>query len=108
MQIIEIDNIGVQPAQALFAGLLHILRPAVYSSLTVPIHDSAFTGEDEFVTAGGKYLADQGLVVAEAIQASGVQKGVADIQRPVQRSFRLLTIRFSVGLRHAHAAQAQG
>jgi hypothetical protein len=67
MQVIQIDNIGIQSAKAVLAGLLYVLRGAIDGAPSISIHNPALTGKNELIATLWQNLAEQGLIVTEAV-----------------------------------------
>src|SRR5690606_5221843 len=54
------------------------------------------------------HASDQLLVLAEAVERGGVEEVVADVERGEQRALGFGRVRRAIGVRHAHAAKADG
>ncbi len=81
MQVVEVDDVGLQALQAIVAGLLDRLGPAVDHPHPVHAGHAALGGQDVFLPAALQGVADQGLVGAEAVERGGVQEAVAEVER---------------------------
>jgi hypothetical protein len=79
MQVIEVDDLHLQPRQAFVAGLLDPRRRAVQIAGLTP-GQAAFRGQHEFIPPVGQDLADQPLIGAQAIEGGGVEKAVASVE----------------------------
>ena len=115
VQVVQVNHIGLQAAQAVFTGLLNRGWPAVNHphqfSITRHIHTlhAAFAGQCEFVAMRLHHLADQGFVRAKAVQRGGVKQGHSGVKRCQQYPLALLcSDRRAVGVAQVHAAQADG
>ena len=110
MKVEEVDDLHLQPTQAVIAGAADVLRPAGQLPPSLRIGaEAALAGQDELVPARLEGLADQGLVVAEPVDGGGVEEGVAHVEGLVQQPRGLgLRRRVPVGMAQAHAAQADG
>ena len=72
MQVIQIDDIGVQPAKAVLAGLLYVFRGAINGAFSISVDDPALTSKNELIAPGRQNVAKKGLIMAQSIQAGGV------------------------------------
>ena len=63
---------------------------------------------DIVAAAAGKRFADQQLVVADAVEITGVEQGDPRIQCSVDGGDALAAVGWAVEIRHAHAAEADG
>src|SRR5687767_650079 len=90
--------------------LLDRLGPSVDLALALRIPEhAAFGGEDELVAPRLERPAEQRLIGAEAVQRGRVEMRVAGIQRLEEHGRRCLRLRRrAVGVRQAHAAEADG
>ena len=115
VQVVQVNHIRLQAAQAVFAGLAQRGGAPVNHAhqLAVAIHihalHAAFAGQGEAVAVWLHHPAHQGFVGAKAVQRSGVEQGHARIQRGQQHTLALLSAdRGAIGVREVHAAQANG
>ncbi len=81
VQVVQIDHVGAQPTQAVLAGLLQRLRPAVDHPLAVDALHAALARQREPRAVRRQHAADQFLVGAEAVQRGGVEQRHAQIER---------------------------
>ncbi len=110
VQVVEVDDIGLQPLEALLAVLPDHLGSAVDLTLTLRVPEHAALGdEDELAPAAAEHVADERLVRAEAVQRRRVDVRVSEVERLQQDGGRRLLIgRRAVGVRQAHAAKTDG
>ena len=95
MQVIQINHIGLQTAQGVFAGLTKRLRAAINypNKLTIArVHalHAALAGQRELLAMRLQDFAHQGLIGAKAIQGGGVKKGDTVVECGEQHAFCLL------------------
>ena len=105
MQVVKVDEVGLQTAQAGLAGGLDAGGCPIHGAFAVTDQDAALAGKGEFVAARLEHLADHGLVMPQTVEAGGVEKGVADVQCALQCPLRFGSICGAIGLGHAHAAE---
>jgi len=68
VQVVEIDDVGLQPLQAVLAGLLQYVGMAVELALALCIAERpALAGQNELAAMFLEHVADQGFVGAEAV-----------------------------------------
>ena len=115
VQVVQVDHIGLQAAQAVFAGFLQGGRATVNHAhqLAVSRHihtlHAAFAGQRELVAVRLHDLAHQGFVGAKAIQSCRVEQRHASVQRGEQDALALLAgNRCTIGMAQVHTAQADG
>jgi hypothetical protein len=110
MDEIEVDGIGAEPFEALFAGFDHVVRIAFGAGLAIGQANVAeLGGEDVLFAAPFQGATDQLLVGAvRSVGVGRVDKVDAEVRRPVQRGDRLLGIGHAVDRCHAHATEADG
>jgi len=86
-----------------------VLWPAVEPGLPAVGDAEAELGRNRHLVAPTLQRAAEQLLVDEGpIDLGRVEKGAAELDRPVQRRDRLRLIGRPVGLAHAHAAEADG
>ena len=114
MQVVQIDHLGLQTAQRVFAGLLDRLGAAIDDAhfgavaLVHTLH-AAFAGQGEFLAVRLHHLTHQRFVGAKAIQGGGVKKVHALIERSEQNPLALFgRDRCAISVAEVHAAQANG
>ena len=106
MQVVKVDHLDLQALQAFLAGLFQPLRRAIEVAL-LAIGQAAFGGQDDFVAAWPQHCAHQPLIMSKPIDRGGVEECVAGIQRAQQHALgRIARWRGAIGVRQAHAAQA--
>ncbi|MCY1169803.1 hypothetical protein D9M73_98530 [compost metagenome] len=115
VQVIEIDHVGLQATQAVFAVFAYGCRAAVNHTHNLPvaghIHamQSTFAGQGELAAMRLHDTADQCFIRAKAIQRGGIEQRHTGIQRGQQHTLALLRRhRRSVGMAEVHATQADG
>ena len=108
--VVEIDRVDLEPLQARFAGLAHVIRLAADTeALAVrPAHIAELRGEHDLVAPIRNGTADEFLVAADAVHVGRVEKGHAELDRAMDRGDGLHLVAAAVELRHAHAAEADG
>ena len=105
--VIEVDHIGLQPLQAGFAGGHDMLGPPIGHARTAPVGVAEFGGDHDAVATALQRAGQQALVMAPAIFVGGVEKGDADVERPVDEAHALLIVRRTIGAGGGGAAQPQ-
>src|SRR5258708_25853890 len=107
MLIVEIDKLDSKAAQARLAALPDVLGLPVDAAIApVLAADLAeLGGEDHLVAPSSDGASDQLLVPAHAIYIGRVEKGDAQLERPLDRRHRLVFVAPAIEVRHAHAAQ---
>ena len=69
VQVVKIDDIGIQPPQAVLAGLRQDLGAAIHHRLAIfSAGKSALAREYKLAASASEVLADQALVMTEAVQ----------------------------------------
>ena len=107
VQVIEVDHVGLQVCETLIAGLLDRGRGAINAALALVIdHDAALARQHELTAPLPEDPADELFVVAETVDARGVEERVPDLESMKQGAFRFYGVGFPVGLGHAHAPNA--
>ena len=107
VQVVEVDDIGAQVAEAVLEVAADDLGPAVDHPLAVEAEHAALGRQQVVAAAPLEHLAEQPLVGAEAVERRGVQVGVAEVERREQDGRRLLgRWRRAVGMRQAHAPES--
>jgi hypothetical protein len=111
MQIVEIDHIGAQALEAVFAVLAQGFGTTVddaahHAVFAAHAGHAAFAGQGDVVAVGLEHGADQRFAGAKAIERGGVEQRHARIQRRMQHGVRLLgRDGVAVGMAEIHAAQ---
>src|SRR5205085_11601213 len=86
MDVIEIDNVGPEPPEALPAGFVHIFRPAVREAGVAEQPEIAkLTRDDVIAAVPSDRLGYELLVAAAAVAVAGIEKIDADLARPPAR-----------------------
>ena len=100
--------VGGEPPERAFHRLEDALRAAVGAGalLAVGEAEAELGGDGHLVAAAGKGAAEQFLVRERAVDLGGVEEGAAEFDGAMQRGDRLRLVRRTVGLAHAHAAEA--
>src|SRR6266581_5418758 len=108
MLIVEIDDLDAETAQARLAALPDVLGLAVDAAIApVLATDVAeLGGEDHLVAPATDGTCDQLLVASHPVHVGSIEKGDAELQRPLDCRNRLVFVAATVEIRHAHAAQA--
>jgi hypothetical protein len=81
VQIVEIDDVRLQVAQAVFEVAAHGLWSAVDDALAVEAEHPALGGQEIVVATALQGLAKETLVRAEAIERRGVEVRVPEVER---------------------------
>jgi hypothetical protein len=109
MDVVEIDRLNGEAAQAGLAGLSDVCRPAVDGGRPVRLPEIAeFCRHHVFVAPSSDRAADQLLVPPLPIGVGSVDEIDAELGRAVERRDRLGRIRLAIDRRHAHAAEPDG
>ncbi len=108
VQVVEVDVVGLQAAEAVLQRLAQGGRAAIDQALAVLVEPQAALGSQvERAVAVLQHLADQGLVGAEAIERGGVEVGVARVERALEHRLGGRPIgAIAIGVGQAHAAEA--
>ena len=106
MQVIQVDDVGLQAAERILDVILQFLRPAIDCAHTVLATHAALADKHDVVAMWFQIGSDELLVAAEAVQRCAVEMGDAQVQGTPQDSVtRLLARRYTVGMREIHAAE---
>jgi hypothetical protein len=109
--VVEVDVVGPEAPQRGVAGLADVggvaPHPTAAGLVGVEV-DAELGGEDDLVAVRGERLADQLLVVAEAVHVGGVEERDAEREGPGDGGDRLVGVGGAVGEAHAHTAEALG
>src|SRR5690606_13655983 len=106
MQVIEIDAIGAQPAQRLFARSLERFRAAIDRALAVHAGHPALARQEDALAKRREHLADELFVAAEAVERRGIEVIDAEVERRLeQRARGLRARRHAVRMAQVHAAE---
>ena len=113
VQVVEVNDVGLQAAQAVFAVLAQRRRSAINHALDAirecHARQATLAGQGEALTVGFEHLAQQGFVGPKAIQCGGVKQRDTGIQRGQQHALSGFMRRgHAVGVAQAHAAQTEG
>ena len=113
MQVIQVDHISLQSAQAVFAIASERFRTPIDHPLESvgKLHTghTSLAGQCDCPAVRFEHPPEQLFVVAKAVQSSGVKQRNAGIQRCQQNPLALLgRNRRAVGMAEVHAAQANG
>ena len=105
--VVEIDVVEVEALEGGVAGGFDVLRPAAEAPIAwviFPAEVPELGGEEDLVAAGADGLADEFLVVAHAVDISGIKKVDTEIEGSEEGGYGLLVLALAVELAHAHAA----
>ena len=108
MQVEQVDDVCSEPLKALVTRRRDRGRRPIRVDARTRTRrdDAAFGREDDVAAPGAERAADQRLVVPLAVNRGGVEERHAKVDRTMNRADRLLIVPDAVGLRHAHAAEA--
>jgi len=109
VQVVEVDDVGLQPLEALFAVTADRLGTAVDLPLPLGVAEhAALGGEDDLAAPVPEHAADERLVGAEAVKRRRVEHRHAELERSAEhRGRRLRGWWGPVGVRQAHAAEPE-
>ena len=107
----HVDMIRLKAPQRFLNHLADVLRPTVEPS-TLPLLDAhaKFSGENHLITSPFERPAQQFLVEVGAIHLGCIEEGAAQFDGAVDGGNRLALVALlgsTVGLTHAHAAEAE-
>src|SRR5438132_7139694 len=115
MELIEIDKIGAQAPERVFAGRANVFRPAVWSNrkltrilviiLWVRYDQPAFGSQDDPVTIVPKRFSDQFFVGERPVDVGSIKERDAELHRPPNCRDRFRAVSTSVGPSHRHTTQ---
>ncbi len=108
MQIPEVDDVDLQALQTGVERLRHVLGAAVGDAATLAAEIAELRREHDVVAATRDRLAEQLLVVAEAIHVGAVEHGNAAIERLVDELERLGIVALAIDTRQRHEAEPHG
>ena len=106
--VVQVDVVGVEPAQRSFDGDADVLGAAVGPDSAGVRHEPELGGEHHLVAAALEGAADEFLVGVGAVDLGGVDQGDAEVEGPVDGAdgFGVVAAGPGVGGGHAHRAQA--
>jgi hypothetical protein len=108
VNVIEIDDFGLQPSQAALARRLDVFRAAVGGWRSVrPPQIAELAGDDVIVPALADRPADQLLVAAIAIGVRCIEEVDAEFTGAADRVDRRCRIGLAIKWRHCRAAEAE-
>lgn len=107
MELVEIDHIGLEPAQRGVAGPAHVAGTAVGHDVLVAHEQTALRGEEGLGPASPERPADEQLVGEGPVHVGGVEQLDARVQCGVHGPHGAVTplLRRAVGPAHRHTAQ---
>src|ERR1700747_659236 len=109
MDVIEVDNVGLQPSEALLAGFAHIFRPAGREARVAEQPEIAkLTRDDVIAAVPSDRLGYELLVAATAVAVGGIEKIDADLARPPDRRDPRGAVGLAVEWGHRAAAETDG
>jgi hypothetical protein len=113
VQVVKVDHVGLQAAQAVFAIPADRLGPAVDHALhaIVELHacHAALAGQRELAAVLREHVAHMRFARAETVERCGVEVGHAVVERGEQHALGLFPgHRRTVSVADVHAAQADG
>jgi hypothetical protein len=103
--------IDAEPLQRIAQKILHRGRPAVHAGKTVDgVAQRAELDADLNIVAvaAGERVADQQLIVADAVEIAGVEQRDPRIERGMDGGNALAAVGGAIKIRHAHAAEPDG
>src|ERR1700738_608736 len=103
--------IDAEPLQRIAEKILHRDRPAVHAGKTaggVAQRAELDTDLKVVAAAAGERVADQQLIVADAIEIAGVEQRDPRIERGMDGGNALAAVGGAVKIRHAHTAETDG
>ena len=111
VQVVQVDAVRLQPAQAVFAVAAQGLGAPVDDAFDaiVELHTThaALAGQREAAAVGTQHAAHQGFVGAEAIECRRVEQRDTGIQRAQQHALGICGGRGNaIGVAQVHAAEA--
>ena len=92
MQLIQIDPLELQAAQARVACVPEIFGTAVADALLQPVAETALRGDDEPLRIGMERLGDDLLAYACAVDVGGVDQRHAQLDRTAHDADALLAV----------------
>src|SRR5213078_351137 len=107
VQVEQIDHVGAQAAQAVLAAFDDRLGAAVGVDARTRYrrHDAALGRQHDVFPPVTEGLADERLVVPDAVNGGRIKERDADVEGAVDRANRLLVVARPIRLGHAHAPQ---
>ena len=109
MDVIEVDDVGLEPPEALLAGFAHIFRPAVREARVAEQPEIAKLARDDVIAAvPSDRLGYELLVAAAAVAVGGIEKIDADLARPPDRRDPRGAVGLAVEWGHRAAAETDG
>ena len=111
MELVEVDVVDSEPAQAVLAGVQDVGRAAVDPADGVVrrvAHDAALGREHHAVAPAANGASHELLVGERAVHVRGVEQRHAEVEGAVDGGDRLRLVARTVELAHAHAAEADG
>ena len=111
VQLVEVDVVHPETAQARVARGADVLRAAVHPAQRLVLrvaHDAALGREDDLRAPPPDGLPHQLLVREWPVHVGGVEQRDAQVERAVDGGDRLRFVRRPVELAHAHAPEAEG
>lgn len=86
MDVMETDDVGLEPPEALLVGFVHIFRPAVREARGAEQPEIAKLARDDVIAAvPSDGLGYELLVAAVAVAVGGIEMIDADLARPPDR-----------------------
>src|SRR5215469_15824250 len=109
MDVIEVDDVGLEPPEALLTGFAHILRPSVREARVAEQPEIAKLARDDVIAAVlSDRLGYELLVAAASIAVGGVEQIDADLARPPDRRDSRGAVRLAIEWGHRAAAETNG
>src|SRR5215472_8441177 len=109
MDVIEVDDVGLEPPEALLAGFAHTFRPAVREAGIAEQPEIAKLARDDVIAAVlSDRLSYELLVAAASIAVGGIEKIDADLACPPDRRDPLGAVGLAVEWGHRAAAETDG
>jgi hypothetical protein len=106
VKVVEVDPVGLEQSEGFFERGADRFGAAIDPAFVAIDDDPGFRGEKELVALGRQCLADQRLVVAQAIDPRGIEVVIAQLQRAFEQAAAVLVRwRRAISPAQRHAAQ---
>ena len=108
MQVIQIDDVDAQPAQARLTTAFHPLWTSVDHGGWAAAgrrHEAEFARQHHLVPPVPNRAPDENFVRAPAVGIRGIEERDTKVDRAVERPDRFVVVAGTVTLRHSHAAE---
>ena len=107
VQVVQVDDIDTEAAEAGFARRPHTLGSRVHLGCRAARaeNEAEFAGQDDLTASFSDRTADERLVGASPVCIGGIDQRDAQIEGPMNRTDRFLIVRSAVALGHSHTSQ---